>query len=265
MPEPRRPRVVVCRTPEQAGDLARRLEEAGCVAVVTPVIALAAPEDGGAALRAAVADVSDVELVVLTSPNAARQLVRALIDAGSDADSLRRLRVMTVGPGTAATATALGLEVWRIAARHVAEGVLEELAAEATPTGRVLLPQAAGARPLLRRTLAGRGWRVDAPVAYRTAPVPLTDADGAAVAGADAVAFTSASTVDALVAAVGPGRVPPVVVTLGPETSRAATRAGLRVSAEADPHTIPGLVDAVVAATGGPRPGSPPPSSPPGR
>ena len=265
MPEPRRPRVVVCRTPEQAGDLAGRLEEAGCVAVVAPVIALVAPEDGGAALRAAVADVSDVALVVLTSPNAARQLVRALIDAGTDTDALRRLRVMTVGPGTAATATALGLEVWRVAARHVAEGVLDELAHERTPTGRVLLPQAAGARPLLRQALAGRGWRVDAPVAYRTAPVPLTGAEADAVTEADAVAFTSASTVDALVAAVGSRRVPPVVVTIGPETSRAVSRAGLRVSAEADPHTIPGLVDAVVAATGGPHPGSPPPSSPPDR
>jgi uroporphyrinogen-III synthase len=42
--------------------------------------------------------------------------------------------------------------------------------------------------------------------------------------------------------------VPPIVVSIGPVTSETARGAGLAVTAEADPHTIDGLVDAVVVA-----------------
>jgi len=39
----------------------------------------------------------------------------------------------------------------------------------------------------------------------------------------------------------------PTVISIGPVTSETARARGLRVDAEADPHTIDGLVDAVVA------------------
>ena len=51
---------------------------------------------------------------------------------------------------------------------------------------------------------------------------------------------------------MGRRRMPPVVVTIGPVTSDAARSAGLSVTAEASPHTVDGLVAAVVSALGGP-------------
>jgi uroporphyrinogen-III synthase len=65
------------------------------------------------------------------------------------------------------------------------------------------------------------------------------------------VAFTSPSTVERTIDLLGRGGVPPVVVTIGPVTSSSARSAGLQVSAEADPHTLDGLVAALVAALGG--------------
>ncbi len=92
---------------------------------------------------------------------------------------------------------------------------------------------------------------VDEVVAYRTvAGDPSPEALDAA-GRADAVAFTSSSTVERAIELLGPGRMPPVVVTIGPVTSATARSAGLTVAAEAHPHTIEGLVEAVVAALGG--------------
>jgi delta-aminolevulinic acid dehydratase/porphobilinogen synthase len=63
----------------------------------------------------------------------------------------------------------------------------------------------------------------------------------------DAVTFTSSSTVKNFCDAVGPLATPqPSVITIGPVTSQTARDLGLRVDAEADPHTIDGLVNAVL-------------------
>lgn len=246
------PTVVVCRAPDQAGDLADLLLSAGITPVVTPVIAIAEPLDGGSALRAAVSSIDDIDLVVLTSPNAATALVGALNISGHSDDGWARLTVVAIGPGTAAAATSLGLRVAGVARRSVAEGLVAELDGLEPGRGRLLLPQAERARPVIRDAMTARGWRVDAPTAYRTLPAPLSRQQVERVAVADAVAFTSSSTVEALVAAVGADRVPATVVTIGPETSRTARLAGLSVRAEADPHTIAGLVDAVLAAVASP-------------
>ena len=67
----------------------------------------------------------------------------------------------------------------------------------------------------------------------------------------DYITFTSASTVHGFVGRLGLDAirrgVPPArVAAIGPETSQAARSEGLEVDLEADPHSIPGLVDALV-------------------
>jgi uroporphyrinogen-III synthase len=103
----------------------------------------------------------------------------------------------------------------------------------------------------LAADLGTKGWRVDEVVAYRTVTGDPSAEELDAAAGADAVAFTSSSTVERCLELLGRGRLPGVVVTIGPVTSATARTAGLAVAAEADPHTIDGLVEAVVSALGG--------------
>ncbi len=96
--------------------------------------------------------------------------------------------------------------------------------------------------------LGAKGWQVDEAVAYRTV---AGDVDPSAVAearAADAVCFTSSSTVERTVELLGATGVPPVVASIGPVTTASARAAGLDVAAEADPHTLDGLVAALVAA-----------------
>jgi uroporphyrinogen-III synthase len=130
----------------------------------------------------------------------------------------------------------------------VAEGLLEAFPDPPPTGGRVLLAQAEQARPVLADGLRARGWDVVAVVAYGTRPVVPARSLLAAAAAADAVTFTAGSGVAAYLEAAGPGALPPVVVCIGPVTAAAAARHGVTVTRVADPHDLPGLVAATVAA-----------------
>jgi uroporphyrinogen-III synthase len=99
---------------------------------------------------------------------------------------------------------------------------------------------------------------VDVVEAYRTTtPVPSTEL-AEAVRGADAVTFTSSSTVTGYLAAVG-HHVPPVVACIGPVTAATAREAGLEVAVVAGKHTVEGLVRTLTEALAGTAGGAAPP------
>jgi uroporphyrinogen III methyltransferase/synthase len=69
-----------------------------------------------------------------------------------------------------------------------------------------------------------------------------------AARSADAIAFTSSSTVERTVDLLGHAGIPAVVASIGPITSDAVRSAGLEVTVEAVEHTLDGLVAAMAAA-----------------
>jgi uroporphyrinogen III methyltransferase/synthase len=243
-------RVVVTRSRAQASVLSSRLRDLGAEVVEAPAIAVAEPSDGGAGLRAALAAVSSYDWLVLTSPNG----VARAFDHLPDARRLAGVNVAAVGTGTAEALAERRVVADLVPVRFVAEGLLDVFPHSPAGGGRVLLALAEGARDVLRHGLAAAGWTVDAVAAYCTVPVALDDDTAAKVAAADAVTFTSSSTVTNLIAAVGVAGIPGTVVSIGPVTSETAREQGLAVSAEADPHTIDGLVAAVLGVLGGSAP-----------
>jgi uroporphyrinogen III methyltransferase / synthase len=241
-------RVVVTRAREQASTLTRRLADLGATVVELPTIEVGDPDDGGAGLRAAADRVATYHWVVLTSVNAVDRFVPLL----RDARALGRAQVAAIGPGTAAALARHGVAADLVPERSVAESLVAAFPEPpAGGRGRVLLPRAAAARDVVPDELGARGWKVDVVPAYRTSlaspPPPALEAARAA----DAITFTSASTVSGFLDAAGPEAVPPLVASIGPVTSAAARARGLAVAAEADPHTIDGLVDALVALLAG--------------
>ena len=75
------------------------------------------------------------------------------------------------------------------------------------------------------------------------------DLDALRSGAVDALTFTSASTVDNFCDLIGELPVPtPTIVSIGPITTDAAKARGLTVDAEADPHTIDGLVASILGA-----------------
>lgn len=237
--------VVVTRALRQAPALADQLSAVGAEVVVVPVIEVVDPSDGGVALRDTVASLRAGDWLVVTSPNGAERVLAAAAAAGVGLAG-GGASVATVGPGTSDVLDAAGVAVDLVPERFVAEGLLEVFPPPpASGAGRVVLAQAGGARPVLREGLAAVGWEVVAVEAYRTTHPPV-DADLVEqAAAADAITFTSASTVRGFVAAAGVDAVPPVVASIGPITSEAARAAGLEVTVEAAEHTIPGLMTAL--------------------
>jgi len=175
--------------------------------------------------------------------NAVDRLFRHL----HDARAFGAARVAAVGPGTAAALAGRGVVADLVPATAMAEALVESLPPP-PDAGRVFLPQAADARPVLADGLRARGWQVEVAEAYRTVAA-RPPADALAVAAkADAIAFTSSSTVTSWVALAGADALPRVVVCIGPVTAATAAEHGVPVTAVAIKHTVDGLVDALVVA-----------------
>ena len=222
--------VVVTRTRLQASALALRLAALGAVPVELPTIAIADPADGGDGLRAAAARLGGYEWVVFSSTNAVERFFAAV----RDARALGGVRVAASGTGTADVLAKFGVLADLVPARFVAEALLEAFPAPAEgASGRVLLPRAAVARDVLPAGLHQLGYEVDVVEAYRTIEVPADPSLLAEVEAADAVTFTSSSTVRAFLAVAGRDRVPPVVACIGPVTAGTAREEGLHVDVEA--------------------------------
>ena len=234
-------RVVVTRAREQSANAVAALRDVGAEVVELPVIEFADPADGGAALREAVARLGSYEWVVFTSANAVHRVL-ALV---RDARDFGAARLAVVGAKTAEALAAHGLVADLVPGRFVAEALLEAWPAG---TGTVLLPRAEVARDVLPEGLRARGWRVEVVDAYRTVAARPSEAEWAAAAGADAIMFTSSSTVANYLAVTD--RVPPDVACIGPVTARAAEAAGLRVDVVADESTVESLVAALARTLG---------------
>ncbi len=235
-------RVVVTRARAQASSLAERLQALGAETVEVPTIEIADPADGGEALAAAAARLATYDWVVLTSVNAVDRLFRAL----RDARAFGAARVAAVGPGTAAALSERGVVADLVPARAVAEALVDAFPGP-DGAGRVLVPQAAAARAVLGDGLRAKGWDVEVVEAYRTvAARPSPDAVAAA-AKADAIAFTSSSTVTSWLDLAGPGALPPVVACIGPVTAETAAAHGVAVTVVGAEHTVDGLVAALRA------------------
>lgn len=244
--------MVVTRAAHQAAPLVAALAARGAGVVELPVIAIVDPRDGGASLRRAVAHLDGYDWVVFTSANA----VSRFFAAEPRRESLPR--VAAIGPATAAALEHAGAAVALVPERYVAEGLLEAFPAPPAGGARVLLPRAAVAREVLPEGLRAAGYIVDVVEAYRTQRPQVDPWVLEEAATADAVAFTSPSTVEGYVAVAGKRAVPPVIVCIGPVTAEAARRHGLAVSAVAAVHTASGLVDALEGALASPAPPTPP-------
>jgi uroporphyrinogen III methyltransferase/synthase len=240
-------RVVITRAREQADALASRLRALGADAIEVPTIEIR-PAADFAPLDRAIAELAAYDWLIFTSANGVRFFVERLDRSNADLRALRA-RICAIGPATRAAIEALHLKADLMGKEYVAEGLVEAFAAFDLAGKRVLLPRAAVARDLVPVELGRLGAEVDVVEAYRTvAPENAAERIREALdCHPHAITFTSSSTVQNFVAAVGAEAIRGVkAVSIGPVTSKTARSLGVEVAAQAREYTIDGLVKAVL-------------------
>ena len=268
-------RVLVARTREQAGELSARVRELGGVPVEAPVLALAPGDRAGMAAAARQLVAGRFSLLALTSPNGVDALADALaaveggvpgeegagvlgavgtgVPGGRMSDVLGAVgTVACVGSGTASR---LQERFGRAPDLLPPRATTRSLGTSVPPgSGTALLPRADLASPELPRLLADRGYETVEVVAYRIVrptSLPPAVAEGVRSGAIDLVPLSSPSMARNLVTLLGAPEIGGRVVSIGPVTSAACAAIGLRITVEADPHDLDGLVAALAVAAAG--------------
>jgi len=240
---------VATRTRQQAGALSRKLRELGADVIELPTIRIEEPRNR-MAFGELVQDCHTYDWIVFTSPNGVDAFFAMFDKLYNDARSIGGARIACIGPGTAEKVRARHLAVDLMPEKDfVAEGLVKAFKDHQNMEHvTVLWVKAEETREVIANELTALGAIVDEAVAYRT--VQERDDNLEALArlkeeGADMITFTSASTVDSFMDLGVPLPEGVKIASIGPVTSSAARRRGLKVDMEAKTHSIPGLVEAV--------------------
>lgn len=266
-------RVLVTRPEGEGQDrLGQLLRDEGAEPVLAPAIRIDAPADlaplrglvaGLAAASRAPAEgarardsVARAEYVVFTSGNGVRAFFAEVARQGLDARVLARATLVAIGPATAAALLAHGVRADLVPAEFRGEAAAAAILAHAggrIAGARVVIPRAEVAREVLPETLRAAGATVDVVPAYRN--VHPSAGEQARLASlvregaVDTVTLTAPSTLESLLAALGEGGAATLagltVASIGPVTTAAAEKHGVRVDVTATSYTAEGLVEAL--------------------
>jgi uroporphyrinogen III methyltransferase/synthase len=247
-------RVAVTRARGQVGELRRKLEALGAEVLTLPLIDIIEAEshetidvyDG----------ITSYDWVVFTSPNGARFFFKKFFEKFSDLRCIGGVKIACIGASTAREVKRHHLAVDLIPEVSVAESLADALlATESLDSLNILVVTGNRNRDVLVRKLEEEGHAiVDMLPVYRNEPTDLSEEPEAQTfreKGADAITFTSASTVENFVAQSGQlqlakGAQRPKAISMGPVTSAAMKEKGVPIDAEAREQTLDALVEAVV-------------------
>ncbi len=249
-------RIVVPRAKEQAGETRRKFEELGAEVLELPLIEIH-PDFDKEATDDVFAELATYEWAVFTSPNGARFFLEEVMRRCRDVRALGPVKFACLGPATAREVEKFHLEVALKPEVATADGLAEAIIAQGSLENlRVLVVTGNRNRDNLPRRLEADALAiVDCLQVYRT---DLTDLSKDAsveifrTQGADAIAFTSASTVESFVQqarhlALAPGARRPLACAIGPLTAAALREHKIPVDVEAPEHSLDGLTAAVRA------------------
>jgi len=232
-------RIVVTRAREQASELKRLLEEEGANVVQFPTIEIVPPPTWES-LDHVVDAIANYHWLIFTSTNGVKFFFERLTHKGKDARALAGCKVAAVGDTTANDLRAHGIVADLVPDKFISTALLPLL--ESDQRGiRTAVIRAAEGRDDLIDELRNRGGEVDLGIAYQTRA-----AEGTLEGEFDMVTFTSASTVDNFFAKVTQTN-GALLASIGPTTSEAIRKRGLKVDIEAAAASIDSLRDAIVA------------------
>ena len=180
-------KIVITRPRDQAVQLAQRIEQAGGVPLLFPLLDIAAIQDTQN-LHEQISRLAQFDLAIFISPNAVNYGIAAIREAGATPNSLK---IATVGQGSAKALRALGIaDIIAPTERFDSEGLLALPELQKMAGTRVMIFRGDGGRELLGDTLKARGAMVEYAACYQRSK-PQQDAGMLLAAKPDAITVTS--------------------------------------------------------------------------
>ncbi len=250
-------RIIITRSRGQSGQLASSLVELGAEILEIPVIKMALPDDIEP-LKDAIVGIANYDWLVFTSSNGVEHFFKWFFETYDDIRAIGGCQIAAVGPSTAARLKSLHLKIDLIPDEYTALGVANAFQQhQSIENLNVCLLRAQVANPELPKVLNEMGGIVDDIPVYKTV-LETEDRNNAAARlaedGADLLTFTSGSTVENFHARFD---LPKTierhglqVFSIGPETTRRLKKLGVEPVAEASPHNIDGMIDAILDTVG---------------
>ena len=241
--------VLVTRSRKQASQLREALENQGAHVLEVPTIEIE-PITDFSPLDRVIEEIGLYHWIVLTSENGVEAFFNRLKALKKDARILRDAKIAAIGPGTKAKLNSFSIEPDLMPEAFTTEGLIRALKKAGVRGKRFLLLRTNIAPDLLNRALEEAGGKVTEISVYKTEkPKGLSAKIKEAVHqnSLDFITFTSSSTAQHFFEALGNGRkLGAKVISIGPVTSEAIRKWGVKVVREARVSTISGLVEAVV-------------------
>ncbi len=269
-------KIVLTRARHQINQSSDQLRLYGAIPIAIPTIEISDPPDSSIiekifaekVVSAGTGELIEAthlqyEWIIFTSANGVSSFMRYVADwiRNNNLESreiekaqtllFANVKFASIGSATALAMTEYGLHCQVSATDFVSEGLLEKFQVIKPDSsqefkGRILLPRAAKARNILPDTLRKMGWVVDDVPVYQTIMPKVEPGSRDLLSTADAIVFTSSSTVTHFFQMFGKEHLPEVVVSIGPITTQTILENGLTPSIEASPSSVKGIVSGLL-------------------
>ncbi len=250
-------RIIVTRTRRQTSELAEKLAALGAEVIEIPTIEIISKK-ADRQLKDAFSE-NPYDWIFFTSQNGVSEFSEFLKRSGKDSRVFGRAKVCAIGFETAkALSRVLGIRPDYVPPQFVAEEIVKhfkKMRHKSAGSPGALILRAKKAREVLPEGLKKAGFKVriidlyDTVIPRESAPALKQALDGKI----DFITFTSSSTVENFVKLTGNDykrRMKGVkLASIGPVTSGALKKFGLKPRVEAKMYTVDGLVDAMARGT----------------
>jgi len=256
-------RVLVPGSPATSDKLRRRLTSLGADVLVEPVVRITDPPDWRP-VDNALARLEDYDWLVFSSGNGVEYFLRRLFQQGGDTRRLGHIQMAAVGSATADRLSRYHLQADVVPDQFCAESLAQTLVSKAQGQ-RFLLAGTTRGPQILADAVQAAGGQVQKLTVYGSVDVESPNPSVSMALDANEINWipiTSSATARSLVRLYGDALRSARLASISPLTSAALRELGYPPAAEASPHTMDALVDAILQVAGQGRDESVPNASP---
>ena len=248
-------KIVITRAQGQQGETSRRFIELGAITYELPALVIGEPSSWNK-LDLALSNLDQFDWIIFSSANGVRSVEERLQKMGRSINT-SNLRVASVGRKTSHSLNSIGKKVDYFPPEFVAESLVDNFPISLNGL-KILLPRVeSGGRTFLAESLVNKGAKVvEVPAYESTCPnsIPANTLKVFEESHVDFLLFTSGKTVyhtsklmckyfgeewKSLLLRVK-------LISIGPQTTLSCMEHFNRVTREAEPHDVDGLIDACI-------------------